>query len=456
MYLILILFGSIKTYLRIRELNREDFTNILRSNSLPEITFLVTAYNESHHIVSAIKNLAHLSYRYKKIIIINDGSTDNTMETLQQALELTPIPCFYEDKLPTKPIRGIYRSGIHPEVIVIDKENGKKFDALNAGLNACNTAYFITADADTFIDNSSFEAIIRPILTSPETVAAGASVRLRNGCSLSYNRISTIGFPQNFISAVQSIEYLRAFLMRQAWEYTGGHYLLSGAFAMFSTDLVVKLGGYAPTVAEDLEIVFRIHRVLKNTNIPYKITYLPDPVAWTEGPSTFKALTRQRINWHRGLLESMWFHRCLFCNSKYGGFGLFVYPFLFFGEAIEPLVETLGYLFIITGIILGVVNPIFILLFMGITIGFTFIFTLFCLLIEELSFRKYPSLKSIVMLLVYSLVENFGYRQLTLIWRLQGFRSFYKRYAEIKRDSHNVNESITQALKKFVNKGETS
>lgn len=446
-YFILFLLGTIRIYQRRKEIQVEDYTTLLRSESLPEVTFIMPAYNEEASIVPSIDSLLNLTYRYKWIIIVNDGSSDKTFEILKEKLKLVPIPKFYQETLPTKPIRGFYRSETHPEAFVIDKENGEKFDALNAGINACTTPYFITIDADTYISDEDFGALIRPILTSPETVAVGASVRIRNESVLDFNRVIPDRFPISFITAMQSLEYLRSFLMRQGWDLIGGNFVIAGAFSILSTPVVKEAKGFIRIVADDLEIVVRLHRWLKGTKTPYKIGYLPDPVAWTEGPSTLDELERQRIGWQRGTIEALWYHKSLFLNPKYGIFGLFVIPFLVLGEAIEPFIEIAGYIYIIVGLSLGMIGLSYVILFLCVVWGFTFLFTLFCLMIEEFSFRKYPSYRSLLLLFVYGFLENFGYRQLMLIWRIKGFLYFFKRYAIIKKLNTAVNESMKSLMR---------
>lgn len=447
-YSILLLFGSFTVYQRKKELNFEDLEYLLHSNSLPEISFIIPSYNEGAHVCTTIDNLLNLSYRYKQIILVNDGSTDNTMELLLEKYQLTPICWYYKNLLPTEPIRELYRSINHPELIVIDKENGKKPDAMNAGLNACQNYYFISVDADTFIDDSSFEALVQPMLTSPKMIAMGASVRIRNGCTFSYRRITTQYFPQSYITAMQGIEFLRAFLMRQGWNYFGGNFCLSGAFAIYVTSVVKNAGGYVQTVADDLEIILRLNRVLIDKKVDYKIIYIPDPAAWTDGPNKFSDLGRQRFLWHRGTMEACWFHRDMFFNPRYGRFGTFVFPFLILGELLEPVIEVLGYMYIALGLWLGIFQPTSILIVVFIIWSFTFLHSIFCLLIEEISFNKYPSLRSISLLFFYSFIENFGYRQMTLYWRLHGVYGFFQRFKEIKKVSEEVNELVEEELRK--------
>jgi cellulose synthase/poly-beta-1,6-N-acetylglucosamine synthase-like glycosyltransferase len=237
--------------------------------------------------------------------------------------------------------------------------------------------------------------------------------------------------------------------MRNGWDVIGANYIISGAFGVFLKDVVIKSGGYGPTIANDMEIIMRLNRILRATKTPYEVVYLPDPVSWTEAPSTWKELADQRMRWHRGLLECLWFHKSMMFNPKYGIQGLLVHPFLLLFEAIEPLVEILGYIYIIVGWIFGIVNPLFVILFLAITIGLVFIQTLFSLIIEEFSFRRYPSFRTVSLLFAYSLIENFGYRQMTLIWRARGFISFFKRYRQIKADSKRLNSTIAKIEKSW-------
>lgn len=446
-YTVFFILGSIGTFKRMNEVQREDLAHILQSNTIPEITFIVPTYNDSKIIFSCVENLLHLAYPHKQIIVVNDGSEDETLELLSEKLQLFQIPIFFNYDLPCKPIRGIYRSKLYTNVIVIDKENGEKYDALNAAINACQTTYFAVMDSDTYIEDQEFEALIRPIFTSPQTVALGAAVKIKNGCDVLWKRVETSKFPKDYIAAVQAIEYQRSFLVRSGWNYIGETYIISGAFGVFIKDIIIQIGGYGPTIANDLEIVLRLNRVLKATHTPYEILHLPDPVAWTEGPASWQALEAQRIRWQRGTLESLYFNRQVLFNPKYGLQGFLMHPFLWFFEAFEPLVELFGYFYILIGWIYGIVNPFFIFAFIALTIGFVFIQTLVSLLIEEFSFRKFSSIKTIFVLFAYSLVESFGYRQMTLIWRAKGFLSFYKRYKEIKKDSIKLNSIVDEVSK---------
>lgn len=446
-YSILLFLGVISIIRRFKEIQIDSVTSVLKSNSFPEITFLVPAYNESEGIIGTVDNLLHLSYRYKQIIVVNDGSKDNTLDLLKEKYQLIQIPCYFKPLVPSKPIIGVYRSKIYSEILVIDKENGLKHDALNAALGACKNDYFITIDADTYIDDNYFELMIRPMFTDPLTIAIGASIRIRNGCTLNYNRVSARGFPKSYLAAMQAIEYSRAFIQRQGWDYIDSNYIISGAFTIFLTKPVIEAGGFKPTVADDLEIILRLNRMMRATKTPYKMTYLPDPVAWTEGPSTFDEIGRQRLNWHRGLLECLWFHKSVFLNPKYGRFGLIVYPYLMYAEAVEPVVEALGIIYIIAGLFFNAINTIGLIFLLFIIYFFTVCFTIICMLIEELTFNRFDEKRSIFLLIYYSLIENLGYRQLNLWWRLKGMWDFFKKFPIIRKHSKNINESLYTRIK---------
>jgi cellulose synthase/poly-beta-1,6-N-acetylglucosamine synthase-like glycosyltransferase len=439
--------GCLSIFKRNKELNVEDFSSILHSNALPEITFIVTMFNEEKVILNCIHSLVNLSYRYKQIICVNDGSMDQTLHLLVQELDLIEAPLTWPLTLPTKPIKAVYRSLKHPEVWVIDKEHGGKFDTVNAGINACKNPYLVAVDADTVVDNEGFEALIRPILTYSDTVAVGASVRIKNGSELKFNKVSTQKMPLRFLPFFQSIEYLRAFLQRQGWNLFGGNFVIAGSFSIFQTEIIKKIGGMADTIAEDMEIIIRLHRILKKNKQPYRIFYLPDPVAWTEGPSRLKYLSRQRARWHRGLLESLWFHKSVFFNPTYGWFGLFNFPFWVIGEAFEPIAELLGFVWVFMNVFDNTLNWPLLVIFILITLGFTSLYSLVCLLIEELTFRKYTEYRTLSYMGFLSLIENFGYRQLNLLWRLKGTLDFIWELPTKNKEKKRVEKLIAESFK---------
>lgn len=428
-YMSLILLGSYQVYFRKKEIDGEDYTPILQSNDLPEFGFIIPMYNEQSSILECVYSVLRLKYRYKKIIVINDGSRDLSPDILITAFEMVKIPILYDHKLKTKQIKAVYQSKVHPEIIMIDKENGRKFDAINAGLNASTSPYFIVLDADTYVDHDGFEALIRPILADPATIAVGAGVRIKNGCEVHYKHLSTAKYPRKFLTSMQGVEYLRAFMTRFGWNLLNANFIISGAFAVFPKDLLISIGGFVDSVGEDAEVIVRLHRVMKEKKKRYKIFYLSDPIAWTMAPETVKELSKQRIRWHLGLCETLWLHKRMFFNPRYGHIGMFVYPFWVFGELFEPVIELVGCI----SIFLAWWNnalPIAPLLILYIAIGFGLLSLLstYCLFIEEISYKKYPLAKNMILMFLSCLVENLGYHQLNLFWRLQAFPAFIKKH----------------------------
>jgi len=244
------------------------------------------------------------------------------------------------------------------------------------------------------------------------------------------------------IPVFQGLEYLRAFLQRQGWSVFNSNFVIAGSFSIFPTDTIRKVGGFIASVAEDMEIIVRLHRIMKENKKKYKIFYLPDPVAWTEGPSSLKKLGNQRANWHFGLLETLYFHKKMFFDKSYGFLGLFVYPFWLFCEALEPLFEAAGYLIILSGVLLGYLNTSFCLLIIFVTLGFTFLYSLICLLIEELSFKRYTSLKVVLWMFFLSVIENLGYRQLNIYWRIKGFFKLFINFKHTKAEKEIIEKKI--------------
>ncbi len=452
LYTILLIVAAFHIFSRIKEIREEDTTQILKSDSLPTILFVIPIHNEAENVIPNISNIMLLSYRYKQVIAVNDGSDDNTMEILMKELDLVEIPKYYVEEIPTQQVKKVYRSRSHPEVTVIDKEKGRKFDAVNAAINAAPNPFFVVLDADTFVDSKQFESLVRPILTSTKTIGVGASIRIMNGCTLNYNRVTTAQFPKEFIPAVQSLEYLRAFCLRDGLDIINGNFIISGAFSIFPRDLIVQAGGFGPSCGEDVEIVVRLHRLMLEAKIPYRIQYFSDPVAFTVAPTKLGELGQQRSRWHLGLLESIWFHKRICMNPKYRVFGIFGFPFWLLGETLEPFFEAIGWIYLISMWCIGSLHVPFFLMLFASTVGYTALYTIFALCLEEFSYRKYPSLKSLTMLLLANFLENIGYRQLTVFWRLRAFFMFIKKFGEVRKSSRFINDLMKKAHENFRKK----
>jgi len=388
----------------------------------PPVTLIVPAYNEAMTVIASVRSLMQLRYPQFEIVIVNDGSTDATMSALIEAFTLRPFPEALRVRLKTARVRGVYRSSAHPELRVIDKENGGKADALNAGINAARYPLFCALDADGILQPDSLRRVVRPFLEDSRTVATGGIIRIANGCDVVGGWLVKPGIPRSPLALLQVVEYCRAFLFgRLGWNPLNAGLVISGAFGTFHKETVITAGGYHTGVAgEDMELVVRLHRLLRRSRTPYRITFVPDPVCWTEAPERLRVLRSQRVRWQRGLCESLHGNVGLMC-SRHGGFpGWLAFPFALIFECLSPLVETAGYTVCIVGSLTGYVNVPLAFGFLVVSVGLGILLSTASLLLDEMSFHTYPKARHIAGLFIAAVAENFGYRQLNALWRLEG------------------------------------
>ena len=386
------------------------------------ISIVLAAYNEEALIVSSVRSLLQLTYSEFELVIGNDGSKDETLEVLKREFKLIRFPEAYRVRLPTAPVRGIYVSTIYPNLRVIDKENGGRSDTLNATINAARYPLICVIDADSVMERDSLHRAAQPFLDDPRTVACGGMIRIANGCQVRGGCMERAGLPTNFLALFQVVEYLRAFLFgRIGWSTVNGLLLISGAFGVFHKESVISAGGYnIDTIAEDMDLTMRLHRQAIEQGVPYKISFIPDPVLWTEGPEDFKTLHSQRVRWQYGLGECISLNRELLFKRGSGFAGWVAMPFNLMLEWIGPFVEAGGYVFMFVMYMFGLLSLQSFVLFFLFAIGLGMILSVSSLLLEELSFHTYPKMRHIIVLFVASLLENLGYRQLNVLWRLEG------------------------------------
>lgn len=387
------------------------------------ISIIIPAHNEVKTIEESIRAQLNLDYPLYELVVVNDGSTDGTLERLNEAFDLYEVPPAFPCRLKHKTVLGYYRSHQNPGLVVVDKENGGKADALNAGLNIARYPLCATVDADTLTDTRALKRVVRPFLLGSNAAGAGGTIRVANGCMFSEGKVIDPRVPKRFLAGVQVPEYLRAFLFgRLGWNRLGGNLLVSGAFALFQRRLVLDIGGYkTDSITEDLELTVSMHRDLLQKKEDYTLPFVPDPVAWTEVPEDLKSLGNQRERWHRGLLSTLLHHKKMLGNPRYGRIGLIAFPFYFFGELLAPLVEMFGYFVLSLGIVLGILDYQYAILFFSLALGYLMFLTFWTILLEEMTYRVYPHLSDFLRMLLYALLEPFGYRQFTLFWRLRGF-----------------------------------
>lgn len=395
----------------------------------PPISLLVPGYNEEATIRTSVRSMLQLQYPDFEVVVINDGSRDRTLEVLREEFELVPHPEPMRRTLDHKPIRTIYRSRRYANLRVIDKDNGGKADALNAGINAARHMLFCAVDADSILQRDSLLRVVQPFLEDERTVAAGGTVRLANGSEVRGGFLVRAGLPRNWVARFQIVEYLRAFLLgRLGWSPLNAVLIISGAFGLFNRERVIAVGGYSTsTVGEDMELVVRLHRYHRERRIPYRIRYLPDPICWTEAPEDLGTLGRQRSRWQRGLAESLTRHARLAFSPRSGAAGLLAWPFMTLFELIGPLIELAGYVVMVGGFAFGVISPTALVVFLLVAIGMGILLSVNGLLLETLSFRVYGRKRDMLLMFAMAVLENLGYRQLNTLWRCRGMWQWFSR-----------------------------
>lgn len=426
----LVLIGISFYHIR-RQLKEKDvyrLEGLFSSNLYSPISIIAPAFNEEATIVASVKSLLQLRYPNYEVIVVNDGSKDRTIQVLINEFKLKRVKRYVPLILDHKPIKAIYKSTIYPDLVVVDKENGRKADALNAGINVCRNDLFCAIDADCVLEPEVLQNMLKTFIEDDTTIAVGGIVRVANDCVIEGNEIKEIRFPKNFLPRIQVVEYLRAFLFgRVGWDYLDSLLIISGAFGIFDRNAVLKVGGYLhDTVGEDMELVVRLHKYHRENKIPYRVRFLPEPVCWTEVPEDYKVLSRQRNRWQRGLADTLYRHKEMLFNPKYGRLGLFAVPFFFVFELLAPVVELLGWLVFIVSLLFGLINWPFALVFLSAAVLFGMILSISSILCEEFTYRRYPKLKDIMLMILFAFVENFGFRQVHMWWRLKGIVDFLK------------------------------
>lgn len=388
----------------------------------PPITIVVPCYNEEPTCVESVRSLLNLHYPDYEVLVVNDGSKDETLVRLIEAYELELTPRMPLSDVPTAEVKGVYKSQKFSNLWVVDKSNGGKADALNCGINFCQTPLFSAIDADSLLEADALLRVVRPFLENAHTVASGGIVRIANGCEVGHGKVTRVSLPKSLIARLQVLEYLRAFLAgRMGWSELGGTFVISGAFGLFRRSTVVELGGYdTNTVGEDMELIIRLHRHCLEADIPYEIAYIPDPVAWTQCPEDLKTLSGQRDRWQRGLMEALIKHRKMFFNPRYGRVGMLAYPYYFLLEMLGPFIELAGYVSVVITLLMGLISVPFLLAFFLVAFVYGSVISIFSLALEELTFRRYQRLGDLFGLILTAMIESFGYRQLLSWWRFRG------------------------------------
>lgn len=420
----LLAFGELRRHRR--RWTARDLDVVVRSPATPSISVIVPTFNEEATIVENVKSLLMINYPDYEIVIVNDGSRDATVDVAVAEFDFVQTEIGSEQRVPTREVKHVYRSLKYPELTLVDKANGGKADAINAGVNLARHGLVCVIDADSLLEPHALTLAVLPFLEDPSTVATGGIIRIANGCRVEDGRVVAVGLPANWLARFQVAEYLRAFLAgRVAHSMFGGLLIVSGAFGLFRREALLEIGGFdTATIGEDMEVVVRLHRIRREQGKPYRVVFRPDPVCWTEAPERLGLLARQRNRWQRGTCQVLRRHSKMMFNPRYGVIGMVAMPYYLLFEALGPIIEAVGYVVTIVAVLLGFMDWRFAELLFLVAVCYGALISVAAIVLEEVSFHRYPRVADLLLLAALGVAENFGYRQLTTWWRLRGIVDF--------------------------------
>ena len=449
-YILIGIFSSFELSFYSKRNKFFNFTNVSEYKLLPTISIIAPCYNEEKSIIQNVRSLLSLQYPDVEVIIVNDGSKDESLNLMINHYELVKVNYSYEAKLETAEIRGIYKSTnvAYANLIVIDKNNRGKGDALNAGINVSRSELFLGIDVDCIIEPDAIFRMVKPFLEEEQgkkVIASGGVIRVANSCKIEEGRITKVNFPKNLWAQFQILEYFRAFILsRMAWSKINGLLIISGAFGLFDRKIVLNCGGYdRDTVGEDLELVMRMRNYMHTKEkTPYKVAFVPDPLCWTEVPTSLKTLGRQRNRWTRGLIDSLFKHKKMLLNPKFGRIGLIAYPYWVLFEWLGPIIEFIGIVYFFTMLYFGMINITFFILFTIFIFSFSLLYSSFAIFYEKYIFGRYRGNQFILKIILISILEMVLYHPLNLAFSLSGnfdffFRKNKKGWGKMKREGFN-------------------
>lgn len=425
-YLILAIISSFSLKAYLQKNRYINYGALLALPHTPKVSLIAPAYNEGKTIRENVKSLLSINYNNFDVIVVNDGSKDDSIPILIEAFELILSDLAYHPQIPTKTVRGIYLSSnpSYSKLIVVDKENGGKADALNTGINISANPYIVCIDVDCIMDKDVLLKLAKPFMeeSGSRIIATGGVIRIANSCVIKSGRLIKVNAPDNWLARIQVLEYLRAFILgRMAWARMDGLLIISGAFGMFDREIVLLAGGYnTKTVGEDMELVVRMRRYMIEHKLQYAVQYLPDPLCWTEAPESYTILRKQRSRWTRGTIETLWLHRKLFLNPKYKILGLLSYPYWLIYEYLAPIIEFTGLLVSLVLIYFGILSWTFFFLFLLMVYTFAVMFSTIAIFAEESTFKKYNTFRDLRKLAFIALLEPFIFHPFTVYAALLG------------------------------------
>jgi cellulose synthase/poly-beta-1,6-N-acetylglucosamine synthase-like glycosyltransferase len=457
-YILFYCLLAIFSYYAIRKyLNNKNFIPsnvIIKSNHIPGVSVIAPAFNEGATVVYNVKSLLSLTYPKFEIILVNDGSTDDTLQKVIDEFELIKVDFYYQDKIPTNPVRGHYKSTnpLYSKLLVVDKENRKsKADAVNVGINSTKYPLFLCTDVDCILKNDTIIKLAKPFIENKKRViATGAGIRISNSCEVKDGFLVKIHFPKGWYPRFQELEYVRAFLFgRMAWSQINGLLLVSGGLGMFDKEIAIAAGGYwHKSLGEDMELITRMRKYMYDHKLPFLIQYIPESLCWTEVPATKEVLIRQRVRWSRGLVQTLNLHKNIFFNPKYERMGFLIFPYFFAFEFLIPILELIGVLVLIISFFTLNLDYVY-LLYLTLTIYlFYLIITFISILLDDIIYKNYANTKEIIILILMAIIEPFCYHPVNVYASLKGYYHFFRQkeqsWGNMQRQGFNTTPKQNQ------------
>ncbi len=438
LFTLIIIMGYLATKNSIHYKNKNSFgdlSKIMASPLAPTITIIAPAFNEGLTIVENVRSLLSLQYVNYEVMVVNDGSKDDTLEKLIAGYDLEKIEKRMDPNWKSKPVRGIYKSKQRSfsKLTVVDKLNGGKSDALNAGIYLSESKYVGCIDVDCLIQPDSLLHVVKSFFQHSEkrVIAVGGVIRVANSCKITGGTLEEIRLPKNWLAKFQLLEYTRSFLLgRMAWARIDSLLIISGAFGFFDREIALDVGGYdTNTVGEDMEIIFRMRRHMHDQKLPYHVAYIPDPLCWTEVPETLEAFINQRDRWSRGNLETLYTHKDMFFNQAFGRLGMLSYPYWFFYEWLAPILEFIGLISVVLFYYFGILNWDFFVAITATIYSFSIMFSFYAILWEVYSYNQYSKTRDILTLMLFAILEPIIYHPI-VVWA--SVRGNYKKLFNVK------------------------
>jgi len=439
-------YYAIKKHINAKHSMHDDI--LAKSNHVIGVSVVAPAFNEGTNVVYNVQSLLSLTYPKFEVVIVNDGSTDDTLEKLIKEFELVKVDFFYQEKIITQPVRGHYKSTnpVYSKLLVVDKENGKsKADASNAGINSTKYPLFLCTDVDCILKSDTIIKLAKPFMESKKRIiATGAGIRISNSCEIKDGFLVKVHFPKGWYPRFQELEYVRAFLFgRMAWSQINGLLLVSGGLGMFDKEIAIAAGGYwHKSLGEDMELITRMRKHMYDNGLSFAIKYIPESLCWTEVPATREVLIRQRVRWARGLIQTLYLHRNLFFKKKYGKLAFMILPYFFAFEFLVPILELLGVIVIILCIFFLDINfEMFFYLTFAVYMFYLTI-TIISIFLDDLLYKNYANLKEIMILIFMAMIEPIVYHPVNVYASLKGYMHFFRQkeqlWGNMQRQGFNV------------------